>query len=111
MSCSAGAIAERISREQAKDAGVVTGEQARASLGSSVAPSSAKLGSEVIVSFLTMKLDEKPPTCQKCGSAPRLIGKVLDPKKGETVRMFICECHELTIWPVICTRSELKSAS
>jgi hypothetical protein len=35
---------------------------------------------------------------------------VLDPKKGETVRMFICECHELTRWPVICNRSAFKSA-
>lgn len=111
MTSSAGAIAERISREQAKDAGIVTGEQLARAYARLSPQALAKFGSEVIVSFLTTKLEEKPPTCQKCGSAPRLIGKVLDPKKGETVRMFICECHELTIWPVICTRSGLKSAS
>ena len=35
------------------------------------------------MSFLTMKLDEEPPTCQRCGRKPRLISKMLDP---ETVR-------------------------
>jgi len=48
------------------------------------------------MSFLTMRLDEDPPTCQRCGRRSRLVGKMLDPKKGETVRMFICECGELT---------------
>ena len=48
------------------------------------------------MSFLSIKLDEDPPTCQKCGHKPRLIGKMLNPKKGETVRMFICECRQLT---------------
>jgi hypothetical protein len=56
------------------------------------------------MSFLTIQLDEEPPTCRRCGSKPRLIGKMLDPKMGETVRMFICECHELTRWPTICPR-------
>jgi len=48
------------------------------------------------MSFLTIKLDEEPPTCRRCGKKPRLIGKMLDPRKGETVRMFICKCGELT---------------
>jgi len=48
------------------------------------------------MSFLTMKLDEEPPVCQRCGRKSRLLGKMLDPRKGETVRMFICECGELT---------------
>lgn len=47
------------------------------------------------MNFLTMKLDEQVPTCQRCGSKPRLIGKMLDPRKGGAVRMFICECGEL----------------
>jgi hypothetical protein len=47
------------------------------------------------MNFLTIKLDEEVPTCQRCGSKPRLISKMLDPKKGGTVRMFICECGEL----------------
>lgn len=63
------------------------------------------------MSFLTMKLDEEPPICQRCRSAPRLIGKVLDPKKGETVRIFICECRELTRRPAIYPGPVFKSAS
>ncbi len=59
------------------------------------------LSSEAIMSFLTIKLDEEPPICQRCGRKPRLVGKMLDPRKGETVRMFICECHELTRWPAV----------
>ena len=48
------------------------------------------------MSFLTIKLDEEPPFCRRCGNKPRLIGKMLDSKNGETVRMFICRCGELT---------------
>lgn len=49
------------------------------------------------MNFLTMKLDEEPPICRRCGRKSRLVCKMLDPKTGETARMFICECDEL-IW-------------
>jgi hypothetical protein len=48
------------------------------------------------MNFLTIKLDEEAPTCQKCGSRPRAIGKMLDPRTRRTIRMFICQCGELT---------------
>ncbi len=48
------------------------------------------------MSFLTIKVDEEAPTCQRCGSKPRLIGKMLDPRKGKAFRIFICRCGELT---------------
>ena len=37
-----------------------------------------------------------PRTCQRWGSQPRLIGKILDPRKGQTIRVFKCQCGELT---------------
>ena len=30
----------------------------------------------------------------KCGAQPRLIHKMMDPKRGLTVRMFECRCGE-----------------
>ncbi len=42
-----------------------------------------------------MKLQEEAPTCERCGNKPRFIGRMLDPKQGGTVRLFICECGEL----------------
>jgi hypothetical protein len=48
------------------------------------------------MNFLTIKVDDEAATCERCGSKPRLIGKMLDPRKGQTIRMFICKCGELT---------------
>jgi hypothetical protein len=54
--------------------------------------------------FLTIKLDDEAPTCQRCGNRTRLIGKMLDPKQGQTVRMFICQCGELN--RIVCEPSQ-----
>jgi hypothetical protein len=34
--------------------------------------------------------------CGKCGAQPRLIERMLDPRKDHTVRVFKCECGEQT---------------
>jgi hypothetical protein len=44
------------------------------------------------MSFLTIDLDEEPSNCRK----PRLICKMLDPKSGETVRIFTCLCGDVS---------------
>jgi hypothetical protein len=48
------------------------------------------------MSFLTIDLGEEPPNCRSCGSKPRLICKMLDPKSGETVRIFTCLCGDVS---------------
>ena len=35
------------------------------------------------------------PRC-RCGAQPRLVRKMLDPRKGRTILMFECECGEHT---------------
>ncbi len=44
------------------------------------------------MSFLTIHLGEEIAACRNCGSKPRLICKMLDPKSGKTVRLFLCQC-------------------
>ena len=34
--------------------------------------------------------------CPECAAQPRLIGRMLDPRRGHTVRVFECECGEQT---------------
>ena len=34
--------------------------------------------------------------CPKCVAQPKLIGRMLDPRSGHTVRVFECECGEQT---------------
>jgi hypothetical protein len=34
------------------------------------------------------------PCCSKCGSQPRLITSMLEPKSGKTFHMLLCECGE-----------------
>ena len=48
------------------------------------------------MSFLTIDLGEEPPKCRSCGSKPRLICKMLDPKSGQTVRIFMCLCGDVS---------------
>jgi hypothetical protein len=48
------------------------------------------------MSFLTIDLGEEPPNCRSWGSKPRLICKMLDPKSGETVRIFTCLCGDVS---------------
>jgi hypothetical protein len=35
--------------------------------------------------------------CPKCASRPRACMKILDPRDGETYRLFRCQCGQL-IW-------------
>jgi hypothetical protein len=35
--------------------------------------------------------------CDRCGAQPKLIQKMLDPRKGHTLRMYSCTCGE-QIW-------------
>jgi hypothetical protein len=48
------------------------------------------------MSFLTIEVDEELPNCRSCGSKPRLICKMLDPRSGKTVRIFMCPCGEVS---------------
>lgn len=48
------------------------------------------------MSFLSIELDEEIPACRNCGSKPRLICKMSDPRSGKTVRIFICPCGEVS---------------
>ena len=34
--------------------------------------------------------------CSKCGSQPRLITSMLEPKSGKTFHMLLCDCGEKT---------------
>jgi len=36
------------------------------------------------------------PCCSKCGSQPRLITSMLEPKSGKTFHMLLCDCGEKT---------------
>jgi hypothetical protein len=40
--------------------------------------------------------------CAQCGAQPKLVHRMLDPRKGQTLRMYKCSCGE-QIWT---TRSE-----
>jgi hypothetical protein len=46
--------------------------------------------------FLTAMPEQSAPSCQRCGSKPHVICKMLDPSKGETIRIFKCQCGEMT---------------
>ena len=46
--------------------------------------------------FLSAMTEQGPPSCQRCGSKPHVICKMLDPTKGETIRIFKCQCGEMT---------------
>jgi hypothetical protein len=46
--------------------------------------------------FLTAMTDQSAASCQRCGSKPSVICKMLDPRNGETVRIFKCQCGEMT---------------
>jgi predicted RNA-binding Zn-ribbon protein involved in translation (DUF1610 family) len=35
--------------------------------------------------------------CSQCGAQPKLIHRMLDPRRGETLRMYKCPCGE-QIW-------------
>ena len=41
-------------------------------------------------------MGEEPPNCRSWGSKPRLICKMLDPKSGQTVRIFMCLCGDVS---------------
>jgi hypothetical protein len=47
------------------------------------------------MSFLTIHVEDELPDCRSCGHKPRLICKLLDPKTGKTVRIFMCACGEV----------------
>jgi len=34
--------------------------------------------------------------CKRCGAQPKLIEKMLDPRRGHTLRVFRCTCGEQT---------------
>ena len=34
--------------------------------------------------------------CDRCGAKPKLIEKMLDPRKGQTLRMYNCTCGAQT---------------
>jgi hypothetical protein len=34
--------------------------------------------------------------CSHCGQQPALVRSMLDPRRGRTVRIFICQCGEQT---------------
>jgi|tagenome__1003787_1003787.scaffolds.fasta_scaffold20875415_2 hypothetical protein len=46
--------------------------------------------------FLSAMTEQSAPSCQRCGSQPSVICKMLDPTKGETIRIFKCQCGEMT---------------
>jgi hypothetical protein len=48
------------------------------------------------MNFLTLRIEEELPSCRSCGSKPRLICKMLDPKSGKTVRILMCSCGEVS---------------
>jgi hypothetical protein len=48
------------------------------------------------MNFLTLHLEDELPNCRSCGHKPRLICKLLDPKSGKTVRIFMCACGEVS---------------
>ena len=48
------------------------------------------------MNFLTLQLEDELPNCRSCGNKPRLICKLLDPKTGKTVRIFMCGCGEVS---------------
>jgi hypothetical protein len=49
--------------------------------------------------FLTAMTEQSAPSCQSCGSKPYVICKMLDPRRGETIRFFKCQCGEVTTSP------------
>jgi hypothetical protein len=34
--------------------------------------------------------------CSHCGAQPKLVSKMMDPRRGRTVRVFECVCGEQT---------------
>jgi len=34
--------------------------------------------------------------CNRCGAQPKLVHRMLDPRKGHTLRMYSCTCGEQT---------------
>jgi hypothetical protein len=34
--------------------------------------------------------------CGRCGAQPKLTHTILDPRKGDTLRMYKCDCGEQT---------------
>jgi len=48
------------------------------------------------MNFLTLQIEDELPNCRSCGNKPRLICKLLDPKTGKTVRIFMCGCGEVS---------------
>jgi hypothetical protein len=46
--------------------------------------------------FLNARTEPSAPSCQSCGTKPYVICKMLDPRKGETIRIFKCECGAMT---------------
>jgi hypothetical protein len=39
---------------------------------------------------------EEDRSCVRCGAEPNLIRKLLDTRKGRTVRMFECRCGKVS---------------
>ena len=53
---------------------------------------------EAVVKALCAKMEKAHdtirPRCNKCGSQPRLITSMLEPKSGKTFHMLLCDCGE-----------------